>query len=235
MKCTARSSRPARRRSGRARRRPGRGSRRHRRRGLRRRRLRPRAGSSWRRALPRRPRRGGARCIAPAAIDRRASPAPCRAGGSIPCGPGGLPGRRDGQCGRAGTSGRADHGFPHSRLDMHTTFQCRLWAGSRNSDTSKLDIHRSPGSGDGRATWRPRARFTSFAGKSAPAAMVSGMPPEKRGLISNTLGEPSTIRHWMFTGPANLNGVGRGRIGIHRAAESQAGGTGRRRPTAVPR
>ena len=35
--------------------------------------------------------------------------------------------------------------------------------------------------------------------------MVSGMPPEKRGLISKTLGEPSTIRHWMFTGPANLN------------------------------
>ena len=40
-------------------------------------------------------------------------------------------------------------------------------------------------------------------GKSAPAAIVSGMPPEKRGLISNTTGRPSTTRHWMLTAPAN--------------------------------
>ena len=50
------------------------------------------------------------------------------------------------------------------------------------------------------ATRRPSASSTSQRGKSAPAAIVSGMPPENRGLISNTVGRPSTIRHWMLIG-----------------------------------
>ena len=49
----------------------------------------------------------------------------------------------------------------------------------------------------------PRASASSIDGKSAPAAIVSAMPPENRGLISKTTGVSPRMRHWMLTGPRN--------------------------------
>ncbi|MNC88614.1 hypothetical protein D3C83_44460 [compost metagenome] len=53
------------------------------------------------------------------------------------------------------------------------------------------------------STLRPIASLTAIAGKSAPAWIVSGMPPEKRGLISKIAGWSPRMRHWMLIGPTN--------------------------------
>ena len=104
-----------------------------------------------------------------------------------------------GNGGRTGTSGRADHGFPFPPRACAQR-SSTSWAGSRKN--RRLEArHPQVAAGSAPiagATRRPRARSTQHAGKSAPAAMVSGMPPEKRGLISKTTGAPLTMRHWMF-------------------------------------
>ena len=88
-------------------------------------------------------------------------------------------------------------------------------APSRKKDDSKLVIQRSslnaPMHG---STRRPIASLTSIDGKSAPAWIVSGMPPEKRGLISKMTGCSCRMRHWMLIAPAK-------RMAAHAASASR--------------